>query len=98
MLQRTTNLLDGVKDVPVSRTMFVRSILPIGLLFSGSLILSNSAYLYLSMAYIQMLKVRPLYLLNTFQHSISTHMCSASLTYKLYIGFHAGRDPSYLVA
>lgn len=40
--------------------MFVRSILPIGLLFSGSLILSNTAYLYLSVAYIQMLKVRPL--------------------------------------
>ncbi|KAF8556073.1 TPT-domain-containing protein [Imleria badia] len=56
VLQRTTNLLDGVKDVPVSRTMFLRSILPIGLLFSGSLILSNSAYLYLSIAYIQMLK------------------------------------------
>jgi len=37
--------------------MFVRSILPIGLLFSASLILSNTAYLYLSVAYIQMLKV-----------------------------------------
>ena len=36
----------------------MRSILPIGLLFSGSLILSNTAYLYLSVAYIQMLKVR----------------------------------------
>jgi len=36
--------------------MFLRSILPIGLLFSGSLILSNTAYLYLSIAYIQMLK------------------------------------------
>lgn len=36
--------------------MFVRSILPIGLLFSGSLILSNTTYLYLSVAYIQMLK------------------------------------------
>lgn len=39
--------------------MFMRSILPIGLLFSGSLILSNTAYLYLSVAYIQMLKVPP---------------------------------------
>jgi len=38
--------------------MFVRSILPIGILFSASLILSNTAYLYLSVAYIQMLKVR----------------------------------------
>lgn len=57
VLQRTTNLLDGVKDVPINKTMFIRSILPIGLLFSGSLILSNTAYLYLSIAYIQMLKV-----------------------------------------
>lgn len=36
--------------------MFMRSILPIGLLFSGSLIMSNKAYLYLSVHYIQMLK------------------------------------------
>ncbi|KAJ8592948.1 TPT-domain-containing protein [Rhizopogon salebrosus TDB-379] len=56
VLQRTTHLLDGAKDIPVSKDMFFRSILPIGLLFSGSLILSNTAYLYLSVAYIQMLK------------------------------------------
>lgn len=58
VLQRTTHLLDGAKDVHISRDMFLRSILPIGLLFSASLILSNTAYLYLSVAYIQMLKVR----------------------------------------
>ncbi|KAF8137371.1 TPT-domain-containing protein [Boletus edulis] len=56
VLQRTTSLLDGIKDVHMSQAMFFRSILPIGLLFSGSLILSNTAYLYLSIAYIQMLK------------------------------------------
>ncbi|KAI0034426.1 TPT-domain-containing protein [Vararia minispora EC-137] len=56
ILQRTTNLLDGVKDVPMTKDLFFRSILPIGLLFSASLILSNTAYLYLSVAYIQMLK------------------------------------------
>jgi len=56
VLQRTTHLLDGAKDVHISKDMFVRSILPIGLLFSASLILSNTAYLYLSVAYIQMLK------------------------------------------
>ena len=37
--------------------MFLRAILPIGLLFSAPLILSTTAYLYLSVAYIQMLKV-----------------------------------------
>jgi hypothetical protein len=57
VLQRTTHLLDGAKDVHVTKEMFMRSILPIGLLFSASLILSNTAYLYLSVAYIQMLKV-----------------------------------------
>jgi len=56
VLQRTTHLLDGAKDIHITKDMFVRSILPIGLLFSASLILSNTAYLYLSVAYIQMLK------------------------------------------
>ncbi|KAG8216784.1 hypothetical protein J3R82DRAFT_7029 [Butyriboletus roseoflavus] len=56
VLQRTTTLLDGAKDVHLTQSMFIRSILPIGFLFSGSLILSNTAYLYLSVAYIQMLK------------------------------------------
>ena len=51
----------------MTKDMFMRSILPIGLLFSGSLILSNTAYLYLSVAYIQMLKVcqTPIFLLFT---------------------------------
>lgn len=56
VLQRTTNLLDGVKDVNITKDVFLRSILPIGFLFSGSLILSNKAYLYLSVPFIQMLK------------------------------------------
>ena len=69
VLHRTTHLLDGTKDVHVSKELFIRSILPIGLLFSASLILSNTAYLYLSVAYIQMLKVchPPIFLLST-QH------------------------------
>ncbi|KIY47530.1 TPT-domain-containing protein [Fistulina hepatica ATCC 64428] len=56
VLQRTTHLLDAVKDVNISKNMFFKSILPIGFLFSGSLIMSNTAYLYLSVSYIQMLK------------------------------------------
>lgn len=55
-LQRTTHLMDAAKDVHISRDTFLKSIVPIGLLFSGSLILSNKAYLYLSVHYIQMLK------------------------------------------
>lgn len=74
--------------------MFMRSILPIGLLFSGSLILSNTAYLYLSIAYIQMLKVRPA---PSAKHISSLYSrLTYALTYEL-IGFHAGRDPSHLV-
>lgn len=40
----------------MTRDRWVRSILPIGALFSGSLILSNYAYLSLSVSFIQMLK------------------------------------------
>ncbi|KAG8949173.1 hypothetical protein FRC04_008971 [Tulasnella sp. 424] len=56
VLQRTTHLLDGAKDIHMTKEMFVRSILPIGILFSGSLILSNKAYLHLTVSFIQMLK------------------------------------------
>ncbi|KAG7571118.1 hypothetical protein FFLO_00943 [Filobasidium floriforme] len=56
VLQRTTTLLDGVKDIDMPRDKWMRSILPIGVLFSGSLILSNYAYLTLSVSFIQMLK------------------------------------------
>ncbi|KAF9519313.1 hypothetical protein BS47DRAFT_1312510 [Hydnum rufescens UP504] len=56
ILERTTNLLDGAKEIRMTRDLFLRSILPIGMLFSGSLILSNQAYLHLSVAFIQMLK------------------------------------------
>jgi hypothetical protein len=47
VLERTTDLLDGAKDIHLTKDMFMHSILPIGLLFNGSLILSNTAYLYL---------------------------------------------------
>lgn len=57
-MHRTTNLLDGINDVNVSKDVFLRSILPIGFLYSGSLILGNKAYLYLSVPFIQMVKVR----------------------------------------
>ncbi|KAF8187014.1 hypothetical protein K438DRAFT_1973195 [Mycena galopus ATCC 62051] len=56
VLQRTTNLLDGTKDISMNKNMFLKSILPIALLFSGSLVLSNLAYLYISISYILVLK------------------------------------------
>jgi len=56
VLKKTTHLLDAADNVHLTKDMFLRSILPIGVLFSGSLVLSNKAYLYLSVHYIQMLK------------------------------------------
>jgi hypothetical protein len=58
ILARTTSLLDGLKTVKMDGRTYLRAIVPIGLFFSLSLIFSNQAYLYLSVAFIQMLKVR----------------------------------------
>lgn len=57
VLQRTTHLMDGIQNINMTKELFFRSILPIGVLFSGSLVLSNTAYLYLTVSFIQMLKV-----------------------------------------
>lgn len=59
VLARTTTLLDGRKTVKMTGRVYLRAILPIGFFFSLSLICGNKAYLYLSVAFIQMLKVRP---------------------------------------
>ena len=57
VLRATTNLMDGLDnvkmtvslDIPIladpQREMYFKTIVPIGILFSGSLILSNTAYL-----------------------------------------------------
>ncbi|KAK3297578.1 triose-phosphate transporter family-domain-containing protein [Chaetomium fimeti] len=56
VLARTTNLLDGRKNVKMTGRTYMRAIVPIGLLYSASLVCSNMVYLYLSVAFIQMLK------------------------------------------
>ncbi|KAL7409799.1 TPT-domain-containing protein [Mrakia frigida] len=56
LLKQFTPLMGGLDDVKITRDMYIRSIVPIGALFSGSLILSNMAYLSLSVSFIQMLK------------------------------------------
>ncbi|KAF7550848.1 hypothetical protein G7Z17_g5443 [Cylindrodendrum hubeiense] len=56
LLARTTTLLDSRHAIPLSRGFYLRTILPIGILYSGSLVFSNVVYLYLSVAFIQMLK------------------------------------------
>ena len=57
ILARTTNMLDGRKSVKMTTDVYMRAIVPIGIFFSLSLICGNLSYLYLSVAFIQMLKV-----------------------------------------
>ncbi|KAI9696076.1 MAG: hypothetical protein M1836_005907 [Candelina mexicana] len=56
ILARTTTLLDGRKTVKMTGRVYLRAIVPIGAFFSLSLICGNLTYLYLSVAFIQMLK------------------------------------------
>lgn len=59
ILARTTNMLDGRKKVKMTGRVYMRAIVPIGFFFSLSLICGNKTYMYLSVAFIQMLKVSP---------------------------------------
>ncbi|KAL9017694.1 MAG: hypothetical protein Q9185_004969 [Variospora sp. 1 TL-2023] len=56
IMSRTTTLLDGRKTVKMTGKIYVRAIVPIGAFFSLSLICGNITYLYLGVAFIQMLK------------------------------------------
>lgn len=56
IMLKTTHLLDGVNNVQMSWDRWMKSIVPVGALFSASLIFSNMAYLTLSVSFIQMLK------------------------------------------
>ncbi|KAJ0861265.1 putative sugar phosphate transporter domain, putative sugar phosphate/phosphate translocator [Helianthus annuus] len=49
-------ILKMVEPVQMTRDIYFKSVVPIGLLYSISLWLSNSAYIYLSVSFIQMLK------------------------------------------
>lgn len=59
ILARFTHVLDSRKNVPMTGRVYLRAIVPIGVFFSLSLICGNVTYLYLSVAFIQMLKVAP---------------------------------------
>ena len=56
ILSRTTNLLPGVKQNVVSLKIYGEKIVPIALCFALSLVCGNKAYIFLSVAFIQMLK------------------------------------------
>ncbi|TRX97352.1 hypothetical protein FHL15_001630 [Xylaria flabelliformis] len=56
LMARYTSLLDGRKSVKMTGRVYLRAIVPIGVFFSLSLICGNLTYLYLSVAFIQMIK------------------------------------------
>ncbi|KAI6090050.1 triose-phosphate transporter family-domain-containing protein [Hypoxylon rubiginosum] len=56
VLARTTSVLDSRHAVPMDTPTYMQAIVPIGAVFSLSLIFGNLAYLYLSVSFIQMLK------------------------------------------
>lgn len=56
ILSRTTTLLEGRHKVKMTGRTYLRAIVPIGVFYSASLVCSNLAYLYLNVAFIQMLK------------------------------------------
>jgi hypothetical protein len=56
LMARYTTYLDSRHSVPMTKRTYLRAILPIGLLFSLSLVCGNVTYLYLSVSFVQMLK------------------------------------------
>lgn len=56
VLRHTTSLLPSLDQVTITKTAYAKNVLPIGVVFAASLVLSNKAYLYLSVSFIQMLK------------------------------------------
>ncbi|KAI4599886.1 hypothetical protein KJ359_001622 [Pestalotiopsis sp. 9143b] len=56
VLARTTSWLDGRHQVRMSKQFYLRAVVPIGLLYSASMVCSNLVYMYLNVAFIQMLK------------------------------------------
>lgn len=56
LLARFTSLLDSRHAVRMTSKTYIRAVVPIGILYSGSLVCSNLVYLYLSVPFIQMLK------------------------------------------
>lgn len=56
ILSRYTDMLPGVKEGKIDADAIKTKILPVSLCFAISLVLSNKAYIYLAVSYIQMVK------------------------------------------
>ncbi|XP_027331761.1 probable sugar phosphate/phosphate translocator At2g25520 [Abrus precatorius] len=81
-------VLKMVEPVSMSRDLYLKSVVPIGALYSLSLWFSNSAYIYLSVSFIQMLKalmpvavysIGVLFKKETFKNETMANMVSISL-------------------
>jgi hypothetical protein len=83
ILARTTTLLDGRKKIKMTGRVYLRAIVPIGFAFSLSLMCGNMTYLYLSVSFIQMLKVRAIPPLHNGEQPLTV------------LGHHARRSPPY---
>lgn len=55
-ITRITRLHDSRFSLPMTGRLYLRSIVPIAVVYTGSLVCSNLVYLHLSVAFIQMLK------------------------------------------
>merc|ERR1719272_313456 len=60
------SLTDPARRVVVDRDLILKGALPIALFFSGQLVLSNTAYLHSSVAFLQMMKEANIILVYTF--------------------------------
>lgn len=56
LLSRLTTLLPAVKESRINTNDYLRKFVPMSFLFASSLVLGNSAYKFISVAFIQMLK------------------------------------------
>lgn len=56
IMSKYTELLPGVKEKKVDMNVIKTQLVPVSLCFAVSLVLSNKAYIYLSVSFIQMLK------------------------------------------
>ena len=56
IMSRTTQMLPGVREHKIGMEEMKTKVLPVAFFFAISLVLSNKAYIFLSVSYIQMLK------------------------------------------
>ncbi|KAH7678938.1 Glucose-6-phosphate/phosphate and phosphoenolpyruvate/phosphate antiporter domain-containing protein [Dioscorea alata] len=87
VLVRVLRLVEPPTSPAMTRELYISSVLPIGALYSFSLWFSNSAYIYLSVSFIQMLKalmpvavysIGVLFKKETFRSSAMANMLSIS--------------------